>query len=52
MVQSQPGQIVRKTLSQKNKTKQKKTQNKRAGRVAQGESPVLKPHYHKKQSTI
>jgi hypothetical protein len=39
-VQSQPGQIVRKTLSQKNPS-----QN-RAGGVAQGEGPEFKPRYH------
>jgi hypothetical protein len=40
-VQSQPGQIVCKTLSQKNLHK------KRAGEVAQGVGPEFKPKYHK-----
>jgi hypothetical protein len=43
-VQSQPGQIVCETLSQK--TLHKKI--KRAGGVTQGVSPEFKPQYHKK----
>jgi hypothetical protein len=42
-VQSQPGQIVHKTLSQK-----KALYIKRAGRVAQGVGPGFKTQYHKK----
>jgi hypothetical protein len=42
-VQSQPGQIVHETLSQKNPTQ------KRASDVAQGEGPEFKPQYHKKK---
>jgi hypothetical protein len=43
-VQSQPGQIVHKTLSRE------KTQHKnRAGGVAQGEGPKFKPQYCKKK---
>jgi hypothetical protein len=38
--QSQPGQTVLKTLSQKTLHKN------RAGGVAQGEGPVFKPQYH------
>jgi hypothetical protein len=41
-VRSQPGQIVHKTLFQKN------TSQKRAGRVDEGAGPELKPQYHKK----
>jgi hypothetical protein len=41
---SQPGQIVRETLSQKNPLKKN-----RAGRVAQGSGPEFKPQYHKKK---
>jgi hypothetical protein len=41
-VQSQPGQIVHETLSQKNLHKN------RAGGVAQGEGLEFKPQYHKK----
>jgi hypothetical protein len=41
-VQSQPGQIVHKTLSQKNPSQ------KRAG-VAQGVDPEFKPQYHRKK---
>jgi hypothetical protein len=44
VVQSQPGQIVLETLSQK-KTHHKK----RTGRVAQGKGPEFKPQYHKKK---
>jgi hypothetical protein len=45
-VQSQPGQTVHKTLSQKNHHK------KRAGGVAQGIGPEIKPQYNKtKQKT-
>jgi hypothetical protein len=40
MVQSQPGQIVCKILSQKYPSQ------KRAGGVAQGEGPVFKPQYY------
>jgi hypothetical protein len=40
---SQPGQIVRETLSQKTLHKN------RAGRVAQGEGPEFKPQYWKKK---
>jgi hypothetical protein len=43
MVQSQPGKIVGKTLSQKNPSQ------KRAGGVAQGVGPELKPQYQKKK---
>jgi hypothetical protein len=39
--QSQPGQIVHKTLSRKHPTQ------KRAGGVAQGVGPEFKPQYHK-----
>jgi hypothetical protein len=42
-VQSQPGQIVHKTLSQKNPSQ------KRAGGVAQGVDPEFKPQYHRKK---
>jgi hypothetical protein len=42
-VQSQPGQIVHETLSQK------KPITKRAGGVAQGVGPEFKPQYCKKQ---
>jgi hypothetical protein len=42
VVQSQPGQIVLKTVSQKHPTK------KRAGGMAQGEDPEFKPQYCKK----
>jgi hypothetical protein len=44
-VRSQPGQIVHKTLSQKNPS-----QNKKAGGVAQGVGPEFKSQYHKKKS--
>jgi hypothetical protein len=43
MVQSQPGQIVCETLSQKTFHKN------RAGGAAQGEGPEFKPQYHKKK---
>jgi hypothetical protein len=43
VVQSQLGQIVQETLSQKNLYKN------RAGGVAQGEGPEFKPQYCKKQ---
>jgi hypothetical protein len=43
MVQSQPGQIVRETLSQKTLHKN------RAGGVTQGKDPEFKPQYHKKK---
>jgi hypothetical protein len=46
MVQSQPGQIVCKTLSQKKPF----TQKNRAGGVAQGEGPGFKPQYCKKKN--
>jgi hypothetical protein len=42
-VQSQPGQIVHKTFSQKTCHKN------RAGGVAQGEGPEFKPHYRRKK---
>jgi hypothetical protein len=42
-VQSQPRQIVLKTLSQKNPSQ------KRAGGVAQGLGPEFKPQYHQKK---
>jgi hypothetical protein len=42
MVRSQPGQIVRETLSRKNPS-----QKKRAGGVSQGISPEFKPLYRK-----
>jgi hypothetical protein len=45
-VQSQPGQIVDKTLSGK-KTHQKK----RAGGVAQDVGPEFKPQYHQKKNS-
>jgi hypothetical protein len=45
MVQSQPGQIACKTLSQK-----KNYYKKRAGRVAQGVSPEFKPQNLKKKT--
>jgi hypothetical protein len=41
-IQSQPGQIVHETLSQK------KPSQKRAGGVAQEEGPGFKPQYRKK----
>jgi hypothetical protein len=44
MVQSQPGQIVPETLSQKQPSQ------KRAGGVAQGVGPEFKPQYHKKKT--
>jgi hypothetical protein len=44
VVQSQPGQIVHKTLSQKNPSHKKI----RPGGVAQGESPEFKTQYHEK----
>jgi hypothetical protein len=43
-VQSQPEQVVHKTLSQKNPSQ------KRAGGVAQGVGLEFKPHYQKKQT--
>jgi hypothetical protein len=43
VVQTQPGQIVRKTLSEKNLSQ------KRAGGVAQGVGPEFKSQYHKKR---
>jgi hypothetical protein len=43
MVRSHHGQIVHKTLSQKNIHKN------RAGGVAQGEGPEFKPQYRKKK---
>jgi hypothetical protein len=43
-VQSQPGQIVHKTLSQKEKQSQKL-----AGGVAQGIDPEFEPQYHTKK---
>jgi hypothetical protein len=42
-VQSQPGQIVRGTLSRK------KLHKNGAGGEAQGEGPEFKPQYHKKK---
>jgi hypothetical protein len=42
MVQSQSGQVVPKTLSQKNPSQ------KRSGGVAQGVGPGFKPQYHNK----
>jgi hypothetical protein len=42
-IQSQPGQIVCETLSQKNPSR------KRTGGVAQGEGPKFKPQYRKKK---
>jgi hypothetical protein len=41
VIQSQPGQIVGETLSRRNSSQ------KRAGGVAQGEGPELKPQYYK-----
>jgi hypothetical protein len=46
MVQSQPEELVRKTLSQKTLHKN------RAGRVAQGEGPEFKLQYHKKKNLM
>jgi hypothetical protein len=48
-VQSQPGQIMCESLSQKKKKKKKKSHHKkeRAGGVAQGIGPEFKPHYQK-----
>jgi hypothetical protein len=46
MVQSQPGQIVHKTLPQKTFHKN------RTGGMAQGEDPEFKPHYCKKKKKI
>jgi hypothetical protein len=46
VVQSQPGQIVHKTLSQKTLHK------KRAGGVALGEGPEFKPQYYKKKKKL
>jgi hypothetical protein len=43
-VQSQPGQIIRETLSQR-----KKKHKNRASRVAQGVGPEFKPQYHRGQ---
>jgi hypothetical protein len=43
MVQSQPGEIVHETVSQKTHHK------KRTGGVAQGVSPEFKPQNHKKK---
>jgi hypothetical protein len=43
-VRSQPGQIVPKTISQKNPLQ------KRAGGVAQGEGPEFKPQYCKNET--
>jgi hypothetical protein len=45
MVQSQPGQIVRETLSRKTLHK------KRVGGVAQDVGPEFKPQYWKKKKT-
>jgi hypothetical protein len=42
MVQSQPGQIIRETISKKKKSQ------KRAGGVVQGIGPEFKSQYHKK----
>jgi hypothetical protein len=47
VVQSQPGQIVLKTLSQK-----KYITKKELGGVAQGVGPEFKPQYHKKGKKI
>jgi hypothetical protein len=44
VVQSQPGQIVHETLSQKKKTHHKN----RAGGVAKGVGPEFKPQCHQK----
>jgi hypothetical protein len=44
MVQKQPRQIVCETLSRKNPSQKKK-----AGGVAQGVGPELKPQYQKKK---
>jgi hypothetical protein len=46
MVQSQPGQIVHETLSQKSHNK------KRAGGMAQVEGPEFKPQYHKRKANV
>jgi predicted P-loop ATPase len=45
-VQSQPRQIVHKTLSRKNSSQ------KRTGGVAQGVGPEFKPQYHKKKKIL
>jgi hypothetical protein len=47
-VQSQPRQIVHKTLSQNN-SPQKKKKKWGTGRVAQDVGPKFKPQYHKKK---
>jgi hypothetical protein len=44
--QSQPGQIVRETLSRKNPSQ------KRAGGVTQGVGPQFKPQYSKKKKDL
>jgi hypothetical protein len=46
MVQSQPGQIVCETLSQRSPSQKKK---KKAGGVAQGAGPELKDQFHRKK---
>jgi hypothetical protein len=46
VVQSQPGQIVHETLSQKTLHKN------RTGGVAQDESPEFKPQYQKKKNKV
>jgi hypothetical protein len=46
VVQSQPGQIVLKTLSRKNLSQ------KRAGGVAQSVGPEFKPQYWKKKKKV
>jgi hypothetical protein len=46
MIQSQPGQIVHETLSQKNPPQKKKN---RAGGVAEGEGPEFKPQNYQKK---
>jgi hypothetical protein len=45
-VQSQPGQIFRETLSEKNAS------HKRAGGVAQGIGPEFKPQYCEKKKKV
>jgi hypothetical protein len=46
VVQSQPGQIVHKTVFLKTLLKN------RAGGVAQGEGPEFKPQYHQKKHFV
>jgi hypothetical protein len=43
LVQSQPGQIVGKTILEKNPSQKRKKKKKRTGGVAKGEGPEFKP---------